>query len=66
MIFKFPTLSAVADVLPAEGSTHPRLPALDVRLHSEVLCLSWDFMMVSCLCFRSSRMALNSSSSHRS
>lgn len=53
-------------VLPAEGGTHPRLPALDVRLHREVLCLSWEFKMVSCLCFRSSRTALKSSSSHRS
>lgn len=51
---------------PAGGHAYPRLPALDVRLHSEVLCLSWDFMMLSCLCLRSSRMALNSSSSHRS
>lgn len=51
---------------PAGGHAYPRLPALDVRLHSEVLCLSWDFMMLSCLCLRSSRMARNSSSSHRS
>lgn len=56
----------VAVKTPADGNTHPRLPALDVRLHSEVLCLSCDFMMMSCLCFRSRRMALNSSSSHRS
>lgn len=54
------------DESPAGGHAYPRLPALDVRLHSEVLCLSWDFMMVSCLCLRSSRMVLNSSSSHRS
>lgn len=58
--------SCILGETPADVSTHPRLPALDVRLHSDVLCLSWDFMMMSCLCFRSSRLARNSSSSHRS
>lgn len=65
-IFVKDPVLALQALLPAGGSTYPRLPALDVRLHREVLCLSWEFMMESCLCFRSNRMALNSSSSHRS
>ena len=46
--------------------THPRLPALDVLLLKDDLCLSCDFMITSCLCFSSNSRTLNSSSSHRS
>jgi hypothetical protein len=46
--------------------THPRLPALDVLRLRDDLCLSWDFMITSCLCFSSRSRTLNSSSSHRS
>lgn len=47
-------------------TTHPRLPALDVLRLRDDLCLSWDFMMTSCLCLSSNSRTLNSSSSHRS
>ena len=51
---------------PAACTTHPRLPALDVLRLRDVLCLSCDFMITSCLCFSSNSRTLNSSSSHRS
>lgn len=49
-----------------EVLSHPLLPVLDARLCSVPFCLSWLFMMASCLCFKSVSLALNSSSTHTS
>lgn len=47
-------------------SSHPLLPVLDTRLCNVFLCLSWPFMMASCLCFNSIILARTSSSVHTS
>lgn len=46
--------------------SYPLLPVLETRFWSVPFCLSWLFMIASCLCLRSMSLALTSSSTHTS